>query len=193
MRFAILVTVSVVGLAACGDDGAATTDVVADTCGSGATMTAPFASDVPPVWDTANPGQVVIVEGHPFSFTQTATGPDGDAFTYLLKQRADETMAVNSETGEITWTPGFDTVTSCRDSRVFTIVITARAPRPCGEFVDVDRHISIKVLNDLDEDGVSDVGANNEPLDDDIDGDGVNNADEATAGTDPCVPEPASR
>ena len=188
----MLVTVSVVGLAACGDDGAATTDVVADTCGTGATHEASLSVDMAPVWDTANPGQLVIVEGHPFSYTQTATAPDGDAFTYLLKQRADDTMTVDSESGEITWTPGFDTVTSCRGSQVFTVVTTARMI-VCREFVDVDRHISIKVLNDLDEDGVSDVGASNEPVDDDIDGDGVSDADEGTAGTDPCVPDPAPR
>ncbi len=140
----------------------------------------------PPVWDTAEPAQLVITEGKPFSITQSATDPENDAIQYLLKQKADDAMTINSETGEITWLPTFETIKDCKGSQVFTVKITART-QPAGEFVDLDRTISIKVLGDLDKDGESDVGNNNEVVDADIDGDGLANADETAAGTNECV------
>ena len=140
----------------------------------------------PPVWDTAEPAQLVITEGKPFSITQSATDPEGDAIQYLLKQKANDAMTINSETGEITWLPTFDVIQDCKGSQIFSVKITART-QPKGEFVDLDRTISIKVLGDLDEDGESDVGNNNEVVDGDIDGDGLANADETAASTDECV------
>ena len=40
----------------------------------------------------------------PYSYTVTASDPDGDALAYYLKA-APQGLAINRTTGEITWTP----------------------------------------------------------------------------------------
>jgi|GEM_PF-1780085 len=145
-----------------------------------------ITGDSPPVWDESSPGQIVMVEGTAFTLTQTATDPDNDSVTYLLKQKANDAMTINEDTGEINWLPTFSTITECKGNKTFDIQVVART-KPGNEFVDVERNFAILVLGDLDEDGEADVDENNAAVDDDIDGDGLANANEDTVGTDECV------
>jgi len=121
---------------------------------------------------------------------QTATDPWGNGVTYLLKQRADDGMTIDEDTGEIRWTPGFDAVRACGETASFDVHVTARTTRDiCGqvEFVDVGRTFTILVLNDEDEDGTADVDENNARVDHDADGDGLDFMQEDALGTDDCL------
>ncbi|TNF25773.1 MAG: hypothetical protein EP329_22470 [Deltaproteobacteria bacterium] len=191
MKWIVFVAAAaLLGLTGCtSDSGEAADALFEDTCPGAA-----LSFDQRPAWDVSSPGLVVVVEGQTLDLTLTAADADGDFIQYVLAQRP-EGMLVNGETGEITWTPDFDTAATCMGSATFQVTYLARTKGPgiCGssEFIDISMRFDVVVLNDLDEDGISDVDAEGARVDPDVDGDGVSYLDEQSQGTDDCVADPA--
>ena len=142
--------------------------------------------DKAPEWDLIPPTPVVV-EGVPWAVTMTATDEDGDSVTYSLKSKAEGTMQIDAATGAISWTPSYAMAAACKERAAATAIVVAESVGSSGTTLKTEHRFDFVVLNDLDEDGDSDVDSNNAAVDPDIDGDGVSNAEEATLATDECV------
>jgi len=119
-------------------DGALTASMIAQHASPAADQN---YCNVAPVIDES----VVVTEatqGEPYGFTALATDTEGNALTWTLAQ-SPTGMAINSSTGEVTWTPGGDSDTvnvtlvvtdefGGADSYTYTISVTITEPTPSG-------------------------------------------------------------
>ena len=125
-------------------------------------------------------------EGALYSYLPVVDDPGDEVFTWSLAASAPAGMAMDSTTGELTWTPGY------ADSLVGSFAVTLAVDDGDGASDGQTWTIVVEFM-DSDGDGLSDTWETNNGLDPtdasdaagDADGDGLSNADEYASGQDP--------
>jgi len=125
-------------------------------------------------------------EGVLYSYLPIIDDPGDEVFTWSLAASAPAGMAMDSTTGELTWTPGY------ADTLVGSFAVTLAVDDGDGASDGQTWTIVVEFM-DSDGDGLSDTWETDNGLDPtdasdaagDADGDGLSNADEYAAGQDP--------
>jgi hypothetical protein len=179
-----------------GTEDAGTTDSGTEDAGTTDSGTEDVANNLPPDF-TELVETPSTTEGVELSYDLEATDPEDDSLTWTLLDGPPD-LTIDSGTGTLTWTPGYNLVTliggSAQYGVEFTIADEASPPNIVTE------EIQIAVYGDADEDGTMDdedpckevpnessFDLDNDALpddcDDDIDGDGVDNNEDVCIDT----------
>ncbi len=131
----------------------------------------------PPSCDTLGVQQ--FVEGVESSFTLPCSDPEATTLTYEAVSLPTDAL-FDTSTGTVQWTPNQDVTTFEQTEEITaTFNVTDAAEEPLRVTVTV----TMRVLNNIDGDELADID------DEDMDGDGVENAVEDEAGTDKTSPD----